>query len=105
MALRSDIYSNLALVEPNGRTHVVRQASRRRLTLLQSIGLQPITVDLELEETGQIGLDQLKERVVAAMNASPNIWEATVGKDITDWHREVRDQPTIRHLIELVLLP
>jgi hypothetical protein len=103
-AFRKGIYSKLELVEANGRSHLVQSASRRRATLSQRLGLAPIRVDLELEERGEVRLDEVKERVVAAMNARSELWDAAVGKDIADWQRQVMDQRSIHELANLLLI-
>jgi hypothetical protein len=101
-ALRKHYFDGLLLIDATGRMFQVQRANERRSApLWRRLFGRYATVDLQMEPTGHIGLQQLQDRACEAMQRLPEQWEAVEGVEAAQGR--VQAARSIREVNEMFL--
>lgn len=103
-ALASKHFDDLQLIAMDGRTFVVKSAKNigtRKRWWSPPLFLRLIKVELELLESGNIGLEVLKQRLFTAFKADPHSWEC-MGLTYDEFAAEVKKCSSFREIADYI---
>ena len=102
LALRKGVYDDLLVVDRNGQSYAVSIATvvgaATRFFGIRFMKPRLLRVALQLRPTGTVTLADIQERVVAATNEAPEIWDAAWDRDLQDLQASVRSSRTFPEL-------
>jgi hypothetical protein len=107
---RGRIFSGMRIVDSDGRTslvtgtRVVRPASAAGQWLARLLDLQ-VGVELTLSPVAPVTIDELRERVTAAMQEDPEAVEELSGRAVAWWERALTEADTPAALARDLMVP